>query len=67
MKPKLGAEIESEKQKIPLTIRVPRKTYNRIKEISEANDLSLAEVGRRLIHSCLKELGFQEEKMEVEE
>lgn len=62
MERKLGTEEKSEKQKIPLTIRLPRKTYRRIKEMAEANDLSFAEVGRRLIHSCLEDLGFETEE-----
>lgn len=59
---KLGTEEESEKQKIPLTIRLPRKTYKRIKDMAEANDIPLAEVGRRLIHRCMKDFGFEAEE-----
>lgn len=66
MERELGVEEESEKQKVPLTIRLPRKTYKRIKKMAEANDLSLAEVGRRLIHSCLKDLGFETKEGEKE-
>jgi hypothetical protein len=66
MERELGKEEGSEKQKIPLTIRLPRKTYKRIKEMAEANNLSLAEVGRRLIHRCMEDFGFEAEKGEKE-
>ncbi|MFB6115255.1 MAG: hypothetical protein ABEK04_03100 [Candidatus Nanohalobium sp.] len=68
MERELGVEEESEKQKVPLTIRLPRKTYRRIKEMAEANDLPLAEVGRRLIHRCMEDFGFEpKEEKEVDE
>lgn len=64
MRSDLGIEKESEQQKVPLTIRLPRRTYKRIKEISNANNISLAEVGRRLIHRCLENEGFQQKEVE---
>lgn len=55
----LGKEKESENDKVPLTVRLPRKTYRQVKEMAEANNLSLAEIGRRLIHASLEDMGFE--------
>jgi hypothetical protein len=67
MERELGVEEESEKQKVPLTIRLPRKTYKQIKKMAEANDLALAEVGRRLIHRCMEDFGFDPKEKEAGE